>query len=110
MFTIQCYHYTFNSTVNTMNEHSFHMIKDPVYGTMQFTTLENNWIKPFIDSPNVQRLRHIKQLGMGDFIFPGAVHTRFNHSLGCCYIASQIGNKIGLSEEEKQLVMIACLL
>ena len=88
----------------------FHVIKDPVHGTMQFTTLENNWIKPFIDSPNFQRLRHIKQLGMGDFIFPGAVHTRFNHSLGCCYIASQIALKIGLAEEERQLVMIACLL
>ena len=92
------------------NETLFHVIKDPVHGTMQFTTLENNWIKPFIDSPHFQRLRHIKQLGMGDLIFPGAVHTRFNHCLGCCYIASQIAHKIGLAEEERQLVMIACLL
>lgn len=88
----------------------FHVIKDPVHGTMQFTSTENHWIKPFIDSPAFQRLRHIKQMGMGDYIFPGAVHTRFNHSLGCCYIASQITKKIGLSEEERQLVMIACLL
>jgi HD superfamily phosphohydrolase len=92
------------------NPNLFHVIKDPVHGTMQFTTLENNWIKPFIDSPNFQRLRHIKQLGMGDFIFPGAVHTRFNHCIGCCYVASQIAHKIGLAEEERQLVMIACLL
>lgn len=92
------------------NETLFHVIKDPVHGTMQFTTLENYWIKPFIDSPQLQRLRHIKQLGMGDFIFPGAVHTRFNHSLGCCFIASQISQKIGLAEEERQLAMIACLL
>lgn len=91
-------------------EMRFHVIKDPVHGTMQFTTAENNWIKPFIDSPNFQRLRHIKQLGMGDFIFPGAVHTRFNHCIGCCYIAGQIAHKIGLAEEERQLVMIACLL
>jgi uncharacterized protein len=89
---------------------NFHVIKDPVHGTMQFTTLEDSWIKPFIDSPNFQRLRHIKQLGLGDFIFPGAVHTRFNHSLGCCYVASQIAQKIGLADEERQLVMIACLL
>jgi HD superfamily phosphohydrolase len=88
----------------------FHVIKDPVHGTMQFKTAEDNWIKPIIDSPNFQRLRHIKQLGMGDFIFPGAVHTRFNHCLGCCYVASQIANKIGLPEEERQLVIIACLL
>lgn len=88
----------------------YHVIKDPVHGTMQFTTSENNWIKPFIDSENFQRLRHIKQLGMGDFIFPGAVHTRFNHCLGCCFTARQITHKVNLPDEEKQLVMIACLL
>ena len=88
----------------------FHVIKDPVHGTMQFTSLEDAWVKPFIDSPLFQRLRHIKQLGLGDYIFPGAVHSRFNHSLGCCYVGSQIAHKIGLSDEERQLVMIACLL
>jgi hypothetical protein len=92
------------------NETICHVIKDPVHGTMQFTTAENSWLKPFIDSPNFQRLRHIKQLGMGDYIFPGAVHTRFNHCLGCSYIAGQIAHKVGLAEEERQLVMIACLL
>lgn len=88
----------------------FHVIKDPVHGAMQFTTTEDSWVKPLIDSPHFQRLRHIKQLGLGDYIFPGALHTRFNHSLGCAYVASQIATKIGLSEEERQLVMIACLL
>lgn len=88
----------------------YHVIKDPVHGTMQFTSTEDAWIKPFVDSPNFQRMRHIKQLGMGDFIFPGAVHTRFNHCLGCSYVASQIAQKIHLADEERQLVMIACLL
>ncbi len=88
----------------------FHVIKDPVHGTMQFTTAEDAWVKPFIDSANFQRLRHIKQLGMGDVIFPGAVHSRFNHCLGCCYVGSQIAQKIGLADSERQLVMIACLL
>lgn len=88
----------------------FHVIKDPVHGTLQFTSHEDAWVKPFIDSPNFQRLRHIKQLGLGDFIFPGAVHTRFNHCLGCSYVAGQIAQKIGLADEERQLVMIACLL
>lgn len=93
-----------------MSNNLFHVIKDPVHGTMQFTTIEDSWIKPFVDSPNFQRLRHIKQLGLGDLIFPGAVHTRFNHCLGCCYVGSQIAHKIGLADEERQLVMIACLL
>jgi HD superfamily phosphohydrolase len=91
-------------------EMQYHIIKDPVHGTMQFSAMENNWIKPFVDSPYFQRLRHIKQLGLGDYIFPGAVHTRFNHCLGCSYVAGQIAYKIGLAEEERQLVMIACLL
>ena len=89
---------------------SFHVIKDPVHDTIQFTSEENAWIKPFIDSPPFQRLRHIKQMGLGDLIFPGAVHTRFNHCIGCCYVGSQIAKKIGLSCEDRQLVMIACLL
>lgn len=88
----------------------YHVIKDPVHGTMQFTSAEDSWVKPFIDSAHFQRLRHIKQLGMGDIIFPGAVHSRFNHCLGCCYVASQIAQKIGLVDQERQLVMIACLL
>lgn len=88
----------------------YHVIKDPVHDTMQFTSIEDAWVKPFIDSPPFQRLRHIKQLGMGDYIFPGAVHTRFNHSLGASYVAGQIAQKIGLADEERQLVMIACLL
>ncbi len=93
-----------------MNRTHFHVIKDPVHGTMQFTSAEDAWVKPFMDHPNFQRLRHIKQMGLGDFIFPGAVHTRFNHSLGCCYVASQIAHKVGLVDEERQLVMLACLL
>lgn len=89
---------------------SFHVIKDPVHGTMQFTTLQDQWIKPIINHSVFQRLRHIKQLGLGDTIFPGAVHTRFNHSLGCCYVASQIANKLELSFADQQLVILAALM
>jgi uncharacterized protein len=88
---------------------NFHVIKDPVHGVMQFTNKEDFWIKPFINHPNFQRLRHIKQVGLADLIFPGAVHTRFNHGLGCCYVGSQIANKIKLDDHERQLVVIANL-
>jgi uncharacterized protein len=88
----------------------FHIIKDPVHGSMQFTTEEDNWVKPFINSENFQRLRYVKQLGLTDWIFPGAVHTRFNHGLGCCYIASQIANKLELQAEDRQIVVLAGLL
>lgn len=88
----------------------FHVIKDPVHGAMQFAELEDNWIKPFIDSENFQRLRYISQVGLADWVFPGAVHNRFSHGLGSCYIASQICNKLGLEDEEKQIVILAGLL
>lgn len=89
---------------------NYHVIKDPVHGSMQFTDQENDWIKPFIDSINFQRLRHIKQLGLADWIFPGAVHTRFNHGLGCSYVALQIASKLKLNDEDRQTVTIAGLL
>lgn len=92
------------------NYSNYHVIKDPVHGVMQFSDIENRWIKPFINHKYLQRLRNVKQNGLADFIFPGAVYTRFNHVLGCCYVASQIANKIGLDNNDKQLVMIACLL
>lgn len=93
-----------------MQINQYHVIKDPVHGTMQFTTVEDQWIKPFIKHPLFQRLRHIKQLGLGDYVFPGAVHTRFNHSLGCCYVASQVAHKLELPFKDQQVVMIAALL
>lgn len=67
-----------------------HIIKDPVYGSMSASSKEHELLKPFIDHPLMQRLRHIKQLSFVDLIFPGAVHTRFNHSLGCSYLCGRI--------------------
>ncbi len=89
---------------------TYHVINDPIHGAMQFTTEEIAWLKPFIDHPVFQRLRHIKQLGFADLIFPGAVHTRFNHSLGCCYVAKQIASRLGTSAVDMQTVVIAALL
>ncbi|CAG8772851.1 16443_t:CDS:1, partial [Gigaspora rosea] len=40
-----------------------------------------DWVIQFIDTPQFQRLRDIKQLGTGFYVFPGATHTRFEHSL-----------------------------
>lgn len=96
--------------MKTRDQQCFHIIKDPVHGAMQFTDQEDAWIKPFIDTPHFQRMRHIKQMGLTNLFFPGAVHTRFNHSLGCCYVANQIATKIHLTDDERQLVVLACLL
>jgi HD superfamily phosphohydrolase len=88
----------------------YHIIKDPVHGSMRFTPAESKWISLFIDSENFQRLRHIKQAGLADWVFIGAVHTRFNHCIGCCYVAGQICNQLKLDPEQKQVVILASLL
>jgi uncharacterized protein len=96
-----------------------YIINDPVHGVMVFNQEEKKVIKQFIDTELFQRLRRIKQLGCGDLIFPGAVHTRFNHCLGVGYLAKRIYQRISYNipsgekidkEKDKYSVMIAGLL
>jgi len=65
-------------------------IKDPVHGTLDFTPPE----VAIIDSPAFQRLRNIKQLGFGEFSFPGAVHNRYIHSIGAAHLAGEAFDQI----------------
>jgi uncharacterized protein len=62
------------------------IIRDAVHGDMIFTKEELQ----LIDTPQMQRLRGIKQLGASSLVYPGAVHTRFEHSLGTCWVAKRI--------------------
>lgn len=87
-----------------------HVINDPVHGVMEFSDEEKRVIKPFIDHPNFQRLRHIKQLGMADLVFPGAVHTRFNHCIGCCYVGSRIRKSLDSEDIDQRKQLLTCLL
>jgi HD superfamily phosphohydrolase len=59
------------------------IINDPVYGFVQFT---ENDLMQVIEHPWFQRLRRIRQMGMAQLVYPGAVHTRFHHSLGACHL------------------------
>ena len=59
------------------------IINDPVYG---FISIESELIFDLIEHPYFQRLRHIKQLGLTDFVYPGALHTRFHHALGAMHL------------------------
>jgi len=65
-------------------------IKDPVHGTLEFTPPE----VAMIDSPAFQRLRSIKQLGFGEYSFPGATHNRYLHSLGASHLAGEAFDQI----------------
>jgi HD superfamily phosphohydrolase len=58
-------------------------IRDPIHGPIAISAAE----QAIIDSPYVQRLRNIKQLGFSELTFPGAGHSRFLHSLGAMHLA-----------------------
>ncbi|MGV8949427.1 MAG: hypothetical protein ACOH2E_08760 [Candidatus Paracaedibacter sp.] len=65
------------------------MINDAVHGVMSFPEKYKGLLKALIDSETFQSLRHIKQLGMTDLIFPTAVHNRFSHCLGAARAARE---------------------
>jgi uncharacterized protein len=68
------------------NTHRKYEIRCPVYG---FVTL-NDWEWQIISQPAYQRLRRIRQLAWTDYVFPGAMHTRFEHSLGVMHMATML--------------------
>ena len=60
--------------------------------------------------PVFRRLRGIKQLGLTNWIFPGAEHTRYSHSLGVMHIADEMAKKLCFSPTERQLIRVASML
>lgn len=64
-----------------------------------------------VDTPIFQRLRYLKQLGMTDFVYPGATHTRFAHSLGVAHRARELGARLrerqpGLVASDRDLLLL----
>ncbi|HMZ90628.1 MAG TPA: HD domain-containing protein, partial [Chitinophagales bacterium] len=88
------------------------IINDPVHG---FITIPHEIIFDLIEHPWFQRLRRIQQLGLSHLVYPGAIHTRFNHALGAMHLMGkaihvlrQKGQQI--TEEESEAAAIAILL
>ncbi len=83
-------------------------IPDPVHKYVRITSLE----KTIIDLPQFQRLSRIKQLGFANIAFPGALHTRFEHSLGTLQVADLIFDRFKneFDEIDWQKVRLAGLL
>lgn len=81
-------------------------INDPVHGTIIIDELENL----LINTPHVQRLRNIQQLGLVDIIYPGAKHSRFEHSLGTMHVAAIIGKTLELNDEDIMKLRLSGLL
>ena len=82
------------------------IIKDPVHGYVEV----EDFALALLDSPPLQRLRYIRQLGFSYLVYPGANHTRFEHSLGTMFLADVAARRFGLSDEDRTLVVAAALL
>ena len=67
------------------------IINDPVYG---FITIDHPLILKIINHPYYQRLRRINQMALAQLVYPGAVHTRFHHSLGAYHLMSNAINEL----------------
>lgn len=73
------------------------IINDPVYG---FITIPNELVYDVIEHPWFQRLRRIKQLGLTQLVYPGALHTRFHHAIGAMHLMQQVIESLRLKGQE----------
>ena len=85
------------------------VVKDCIYGHIIIPDL----CRHFMDTPEFQRLRRVKQLGMAHYAYPSAVHTRFEHSLGVMHLAGRMVDQLRkfaqISERVKELIQLAGL-
>ena len=88
------------------------IINDPVFG---FLSIPNELIFDVLQHPYVQRLSRIRQLGLSYLVYPGAMHSRFGHSLGAMHLMQEAIQSLRLKDveitaEEETAAMIAILL
>lgn len=102
--------------------HRTYEFRCPVHGFIEL----NHWEREIISHPVFQRLRRIKQLAWTDYVYPGATHTRFEHSLGVMHVATRLYDSVvarrkpvlfselGFNDDglgrDRQLVRLAALL
>jgi HD superfamily phosphohydrolase len=86
------------------------LIRDAVHGDIEMSPLEVE----LMDTPEFQRLRGIRQLGTAYLVFPSAMHTRFEHSLGTSWMAHRILQSVhrssNISSDDETLIRVAALL
>jgi HD superfamily phosphohydrolase len=62
------------------------ILRDPVHGLVAFESEEEGIVEQLMDTPEVQRLRRVRQLGVTSLAFPGAEHSRFAHAIGAAFV------------------------
>jgi len=85
---------------------SMFRIRDPLHGTISLSSMEEK----LLDCCQMQRLRGIRQLATAYLVYPGANHTRFEHSIGTLFLADRMCREMGMSEERIAKVRVAALL
>ncbi|MFZ3058403.1 MAG: HD domain-containing protein [Candidatus Methanoperedens sp.] len=81
-------------------------VRDPIHGLIDYSDIEEK----IINIEMFQRLRGIKQLAFASLVYPGAHHTRFEHSLGAMHLAGKVGENLNLSDEQTKILRLAGLL
>ena len=89
------------------------IFNDPIHGHMKLP----KYIVEIIDTQQFQRLKHLKQTGLAEYVFSGALHTRFNHCVGVSYLAKKLINnlkkkqpELNITDQEVKCICIAGLL
>lgn len=77
-------------------DHPTELIRCPVHGFIHYSRNE----REVIDHPVFQRLRNIRQLALSHYLYPGATHSRFEHSLGVMEMATRALDSIGLKHRK----------
>jgi uncharacterized protein len=81
-------------------------VRDPIHGFIYREPQEQD----VVDSKAFQRLRRLKQLALANLVYPGANHTRFEHSLGAFHIAGRIATRLQIGPADSRLIRLAALL
>lgn len=95
-----------------MTKNKRKIINDPIYG---FVSIPSDLIYDLINHRYFQRLRRIKQLGLTNLVYPGALHTRFHHAIGAMHLMHEAlltlkQKGVQITEDEEQATMCAILL
>ncbi|MBL7932120.1 MAG: HD domain-containing protein [Bacteroidia bacterium] len=88
------------------------IINDPIYG---FVSIPGDLIFDLIEHRYFQRLRRIKQLGLTNLVYPGALHTRFHHAIGAMHLMQETVHSlrqknVNITSKEEEAVLVAILL
>ena len=80
-------------------------IRDPIHGFIRLSGEEAD----IVATPVFQRFRGIRQLAFANLVYPGALHTRFEHTLGVFHVTSHLAKVCKLDDEHARLVRLAAL-